>query len=45
MRRRVLGLGMAAFVVDQEEITIPVEVRSAKMVAAQFLVDADAANV
>jgi hypothetical protein len=36
---------MAAFVVDQEEITIPVEVRSAKMVAAQFLVDADAANV
>jgi hypothetical protein len=32
----------AAFTVDQEEITIPVEVRSAKMVAAQFLVDADA---
>jgi hypothetical protein len=34
----------AAFIVDQEEITIPVEVRSAKMVAAQFLVDADAAQ-
>src|SRR5215203_3297396 len=34
----------AAFTVDQEQVTIPVEVRSAKMVAAQFLVDADAAQ-
>jgi hypothetical protein len=33
-----------AFTVDQEVVTIPVEVRSAKMVAAQFLVDADAAQ-
>ncbi len=32
------------FTVDGETITIPVEVRSATMVAAQFLVDADAAQ-
>jgi hypothetical protein len=34
----------ASFSVDGDEVTIPVEVRSAKMVAAQFLVDADAAQ-
>jgi hypothetical protein len=34
----------ASFTVDREVVTIPVEVRSAKMVAAQFLVDADAAQ-
>jgi hypothetical protein len=33
-----------AFVLDGEEIAIPVEVRSAKMVAAQYVVDADAAQ-
>jgi hypothetical protein len=33
-----------SFHVDGETVTIPVEVRSAKMVAAQFLVDADAAQ-
>jgi hypothetical protein len=32
------------FVIDGEAVTIPVEVRSATMVAAQFLVDADAAQ-
>lgn len=32
------------FTVDGESVTIPVEVRSAKMVAAQFLVNADAAQ-
>jgi hypothetical protein len=34
----------ASFTVDHEVVTIPVEVRSAKMVAAQFLVDAEAAQ-
>jgi hypothetical protein len=33
-----------SYTVDGETVTIPVEVRSAKMVAAQFLVDADAAQ-
>jgi hypothetical protein len=33
-----------SFTVDREVVTIPVEVRSARMVAAQFLVDADAAQ-
>jgi hypothetical protein len=32
------------FTVDGERVTIPVEVRSARMVAAQFVVDADAAQ-
>jgi hypothetical protein len=36
--------GTTAFRVDGEEVTIPVQVRSAKMIAAQFLVDADAAQ-
>jgi hypothetical protein len=35
---------VAAFVLDGEEIALPVEVRSAKMVAAQYVVDADAAQ-
>jgi len=33
-----------SYTVDDEVVTIPVEVRSARMVAAQFLVDADAAQ-
>lgn len=33
-----------SYEVDGERITIPVEVRSARMVAAQFVVDADAAQ-
>jgi hypothetical protein len=33
-----------SYAIDGETVTIPVEVRSAKMVAAQFLVDADAAQ-
>jgi hypothetical protein len=33
-----------SYTVDRETVTIPVEVRSATMVAAQFLVDADAAQ-
>jgi hypothetical protein len=36
--------GSTGFTVDGERVTIPVEVRSAKMLAAQFLVDADAAQ-
>jgi hypothetical protein len=35
---------VSSFEIDGECVTIPVEVRSAKMVAAQFLVDADAAQ-
>ncbi len=34
----------ASFELDGEEIAIPVEVRSAKMVAAQYVVDGDAAQ-
>jgi hypothetical protein len=33
-----------AFVLDGEEIALPVEVRSAKMVAAQYVIDAEAAQ-
>src|SRR4051794_16443683 len=37
-------VGSPSFVIDGETVTLPVHVRSARMIGAQYFVDADAAQ-